>query len=182
MILNITAYSHIRRVRDLRPEEDWRQVRDGLVFPVHPAFPRHALEIEPMTVYVGEERFTFDVGCYSRYNHWLEQLARLTGIPHLDPSWILPKSAPFAQLLQFTDCDATIGAAVCRELAADFAEYSRRAAGQSERYFREQYALWRHAFEAGAENGCIVFREAVSSTSSRSHECAGGSPTGTGPA
>jgi len=56
------------------------------------------------------------------------------------------------------------------------------AAGQSERYFREQYALWRHAFEAGAENGCIVFREAVSSASSRSHECAGDSLTGTGPA
>ena len=171
MIISIIAYSRIQPVRKLRPDEDWRSVCDGIVFPLHAAFPRHALEIEPMTVYAAVERFAFDAGWYSRYNRWLEQLARLTGIPHLDPNWKVPDSAPFAQLLQFTDCDATIGATVCRKLAADFADHTKLAAGQPERYFREQYALWRHALEAGADNGCVVFREALSDEGSRAREC-----------
>src|SRR4051794_40853728 len=158
MRLNIAAYCDLRPMRRLCAAEMRGEVSGGLTFPVHVSFPQHANDLDATVVYSATERFTFIAGCYSRYNRWLEQLGRLAGIPCIDLFWQSPRPAPFAELLNFTDCDGTIGTAVCEKLAGDFAAWAGQAAHHTERYFRERFVFWRHAFDLASQRGCVVFR------------------------
>ncbi len=159
MILRIVAYRDVFALRKLMDGEDRSHLDDGVIFPVPSAFADRAPDIDAATVYAPAEAFSFNVGSYSRYHRWLEQLSTIAGIAYVDLFWQHPKPAPFAELLDFVDCDGTIGATVCRKLAADFASLAQAASMHRERYFREQYSFWRHAFEVASSGGCVVFRE-----------------------
>ena len=155
MALQVIAYSGLRVVRSLGSTEDPSAVQDGITFQVHPGFPRQAGGIDPQLVYSAQQTFRFDVGSYSRYLRWLEQLARVVGIPSIDLFWRSPKPIAFAELLDFADCNATMGSVTCAKLAHDFQDWAVKAARSTESYFREQYAFWGRACDIAALHGCI---------------------------
>jgi hypothetical protein len=155
--LQITAYSGLLAMREIAVAEDPRAVHDGLTFAVHPWFSRHADGVDARLVYRACRQFEFDAGAFSRHVGWLETLARLIGIESLDLFWRSPQPGPFAELLNFTDGDATIGPSMCAKLGRDFAQWAHLAARHQNRQFRLKYALWRHAFETGASDGCVSF-------------------------
>jgi hypothetical protein len=172
--LSVAAYCDLQPIGPLRAGENRRDLTIGLTFPVHGSFPQHANDLDATAVYCAIEKFSFIAGCYSRYNRWLEQLGHLAGIPCIDLFWRSPRPAPFAELLDFADCDGTIGTAVCQKLAGDFAAWAGQAAQHPERYFRERFVFWRHAFEVASQKGCVVFRESNSDDAQacdRSYQC-----------
>jgi hypothetical protein len=148
---------------ELRYDDDWHQ------FYINGDFPGRADEIEHRAAYRSEESDGFQAGSYGGYNAWRNQLAELAGYPkgqyeqhgsrwdsHCVACWN-GAAGPFAELINFSDCDGVIGAAVSAKLAADFAEHQAKADAHPDARFREKYALWRHAFEKAADGGCVDF-------------------------
>ena len=148
---------------EFRYDDDWRQLY------INGDFPGRADEIEHRAAYRSEESGTFAAGSYGGYNVWRDQLAELAGYPKApyEKYGVLGRShcvacwngttGPFAELINFSDCDGVIGAAVSAKLAADFAEHQAKADAHPDARFREKYALWRHAFEKAADGGCVDF-------------------------
>lgn len=106
---------------------------------------------------------------YSRYNRLRDELAKLGGWPegkyeqygkewptHCEKCWA-GEQGPFSELINFSDCEGTIGPVVSKKLANDFAEHQAKADLHPDEAFREFYAAMRDAFETGAQNGCVVF-------------------------
>ena len=177
MWLRITAYSGLCPLREVRAGEDRHKVADGITFVVHPRFSGHAQGVDAQIVYSARTRFQFDASGFSGHVVWLERLARLVKIESLDLFWRSPRPGPFSEFLDFADSDATIGARICEKLSADFARWAEPAARHHDRFFRMNYALWRHAFDVGAINGCVAFRtQAQPSRSTTSCHCHGATP------
>ena len=151
MTLRITAYSGLNAVRRLAAVESKTASHSWCI----PRSRANAGAIDAQLVYTAQQTFRFDVGSYSRYVRWLEQLARLVGIPSIDLFWCSPKPTPFAELLDFADCNATMGTAACAKLAHDFGDWALKAARHGEPYFRDQYVLWHRACDIAAQQGCI---------------------------
>jgi len=114
----------------------------------------------------------FRAGSYSSYSAWREQLAILAGYPegtsreedrefrHSLSAWNnaeKTKGLPFWELIDFSDCEGTIGPVVSAKLAKDFAEQQPKADAIGG-YFLEKYNQWRHAFELASDGGAVVFR------------------------
>lgn len=111
----------------------------------------------------------FRAGSYSGYGDWRNWLARVAGYPvaflvrherrqYVQSAWDAT-SGPFWELLNFSDCEGTLGPVVSRKLAKDFADFQARADALAQNeWYREQYECWRAAFEVAAEHGgAVVF-------------------------
>lgn len=115
--------------------------------------------------------FGFRAGSYGGYSQWRDQLAEMVGLPEVMlESYGLSRPShaaaiwgerytpgPFAELINFSDCEGVIGTAVSAKLAADFAEWQAKADAHDDDWFREKYADWRKAFEMAADGGCVEF-------------------------
>lgn len=135
--------------------------------------PERAEGIEVGKPHVDNAAGGFPCGPYSRYNAWRATLARMVGIDSIERWWKAPDARPFAELLDFSDCEGIIGPVVSAKLARDFAEQQQAAeqfaaeldkglepwqrAEITGEYFLEKYALWRQAFEAAAKGGYVHF-------------------------
>lgn len=175
MGLDITAYRNLTKATDkddafdsegeLRWDEGWER------FYVNPDFPGRAGDIDDGAAYRAEDSFGFRAGSYSGYSLWREHLAALAGyrasvvagddyserFPHSRGVHVDPKPGPFVELINFSDCEGVIGAAVSAKLARDFAEYQAKADQHPDEWFRDRYAMWRKAFEMAADNGAVAF-------------------------
>lgn len=108
-------------------------------------------------------KFGFHAGSYSGYNQWREWLAALAGHGTPETIWNTPSpSGPFVEMINFSDCEGTIGPDVSAKLAKDFAEWDERAkvsgegdGGKYSNYGR--YCNFREAFEAAADGGKVIF-------------------------
>jgi hypothetical protein len=120
------------------------------------AFPNAAPEIEDRARYHSEESMQFRAGSYGGYNEWRNSLAAMVGTTP-KTAWAGEYQGPFAELINFSDCEGVIGATVCRKLAEDFKAQQTKADTWDDEWFRERYALWRQAFEMGADNGAVSF-------------------------
>ena len=69
------------------------------------------------------------------------------------------QEAPFAELVNFSDCDGDIGPMVSRKLAADFERHRDEFyAYTDDEYDRQRYEHFAAAFKvAGEQNGCVSF-------------------------
>lgn len=119
---------------------------------------------------LGERVFGFRAGSYGGYNEWRDWLAQLAGYPavehdpgykpkemsHAAGAWTV-ESGPFWELINFTDCDGTIGPRVAFKLAQDFAEFQVKADAEPEAWFRQKYGEWRKAFETASDFGAVDF-------------------------
>lgn len=108
----------------------------------------------------------FRAGSYSSYSQWRDDLAKLAGYPEVDDDTEEFKHAaeawtwdagPFWALINFSDCEGTIGPDTSAELAGDFAEFQEQVDAHESEEFRELYAEWRIAFETAADGGAVNF-------------------------
>jgi hypothetical protein len=120
-----------------------------------------------------DEELHFRAGSYSGYAEWREQLAKLAGYPSVaDATEPVPQSkhghthsagawgmteGPFWELINFSDCEGTIGPKVAAKLLRDFIEYQSVIDVQAEPWFQSLYFEWRRAFEMAADHGAVVF-------------------------
>jgi len=169
MGLDITAYRQLKPVACDRYDECWKEHAH-----IHPNGDDFPGRDEGLTrgCHAYAEEFGFCAGSYIGYNHWREQLAALAQYPlapdpgehhkgemaHAAAAWSGDvESGPFYELIDFSDCEGTIGPVVAKKLAADFALYQERANAHEGEYWRERYADWRKAFEMAADGGAVCF-------------------------
>lgn len=106
---------------------------------------------------------------YGRYNALREELAKLAGYPagQYEQYGMVRDSfcttlwagaqGPFAELINFSDCEGVIGPVVSKKLASDFAEFQSKADAHEAEMFRDFYSTMRQAFELASENGFVDF-------------------------
>ena len=172
MGLDITAYRKLTPANgneafdetgELKYEDNWTQ------FYKNPAFPGRADDIQDHRAYKAEDSEGFCAGGYGGYNRWRDQLAELAGYPltkhmqygqeqqsHAAACWE-GVEGPFSELINFSDCEGVIGAAVSAKLAKDFADFQEKADAHQDERFRDKYAEWRKAFEMAADAGAVRF-------------------------
>ena len=176
MGLDITAYRQIEKldaVFDAHGEPIDPQTREPLDYDmrayINDNFPGRANEIEDRAIYRSKDSFGFRAGGYGGYNSWRDELAKIAGWPlrqyerhgrpwdsHCIECWN-GKDGPFSELINFSDCEGVIGAAVSAKLAKDFAGFDTAARDSSDSYFYELYSKWRQAFEMAADAGAVQF-------------------------
>ena len=153
MGLDISAYSRLQNNAGEDAVRIWR----------NPDFPGRADDLQDGGMYIPKGTLQFRAGSYSGYNEWREQLAKLAGYPavtnkskpHSEAAW-QKDSGPFWELINFSDCEGTLGSAICAKLAKDFDEFEERAAAIGGWFF-DRYQLWQKAAHMAADNGAICF-------------------------
>lgn len=179
MGLDITAYSNLKPLSCPQDEDGEPLGPDGDPLPynsytqpyVNPDFPGRCTEFEDRKTYEVGVTHGFRAGSYTGYSLWRDELARLAGYPvaereqygekvpsHSRGAWN-STAGPFFELINFSDCEGTIGTAVSQKLARDFAEFRDRALNFDSRasYFWERYQEWQRAFELASDGGCVCF-------------------------
>jgi hypothetical protein len=165
MGLDVTWYRGCTPAPDADPN-DWENVARASVVP---EFASRADGIEHGALFTFEKSGGFRAGSYSGYNEWREGLAKLAGYPaleiagddlrkpHCRAAWAgeVEEGAPFFPLVDFSDCEVTIGPQTSARLAKDFADHQAKAGERG--WFAEQYAKWRNAFEQAAHGGFVDF-------------------------
>lgn len=133
-----------------------------------PEFRGRAPEIRHLGFYeVSKETFHFRAGSYSGYNRWREWLCETFIETTTGNVWDNPeayKDKPFVELVNFSDCEGTIGNALCKKLLEDF-EYSMLHPWFSEEHdFRDKECIeifkdFDKAFclAASTDTGVVVF-------------------------
>lgn len=170
MGLDITAYSKLVLAPDAELDEDGYPVDydNHETFYENPDFPGRIEGITPKAVYKIEGDCSGLSSGYGSYSAWRDQLAKLAGYQvgqykqygriaesHCVACWGGAKG-PFAEQINFSDCDGTIGPVVSAKLAKDYAEFAAQAE-QVGGHFWEKYQEWKVAFETAADNGAVRF-------------------------
>lgn len=121
--------------------------------------------------YEGEYITSFRAGSYSGYNQWREQLARMALGVEPDVIWANPeayKGQAFFELINFADCEGTIGPKTSKKLYQDFLTFDemakqgyepeRKGVFIEQNWFYDKYKEWMEAFQiASTQNGAILF-------------------------
>ncbi len=167
MGLDITAYSQLRKAApgegyhpDYPGEADYEN--NYHQFYINPDFPGRADEFEGRVIYACDgDTHEFRAGSYGGYNAWREELAALAGYTPRQ-AWDNPKKykgKPFYELVNFSDCEGTLGTAVCKKLAKDFDDFDANAQSleSDNRYFYDRYQEWRKVFHLASDNGAVTF-------------------------
>lgn len=172
MGLSITWHRGLTKANGNEAFDEHGEILDGngwFQLWVNPNFPGRADEIESRCAYHSEQSGRFDAGTYGGYGVWRNQLAVTAGWPegthephraskdsHASSAWAATEG-PFWELIEFSDCEGVIGAAVSAKLARDFAEHQGKADQHPDPHFRALYAEWRNAFEKASDRGCVKF-------------------------
>ena len=170
MGLDVSSFSKLKPAPDAERDEDGdlADYENHTQFYDNPDFPGR---IEGV---VAEQAYTIEGECdhlsmgYGRYNGWRDELAKLAGYPlesyqnygaraesHCVACWN-GAAGPFAEQINFSDCEGTIGPVVSAKLAKDYAEFADKAE-QVGGAFWDYYQKWRRAFELGADSGAVNF-------------------------
>ncbi len=165
MGLDITAYRRLIPAPGADAEKDWeryRQFHDNHDFPGR----CEGLDVSVphmLPAMTDANMLSFRAGSYGGYNAWRDILAKLAGYGSARGAWEASdagrNNGPFWELINFSDCEGTIGPVVAAKLARDFAEWEdrARAANSGDDYWMKLYALWRRAFELAADGGAVDF-------------------------
>lgn len=136
---------------------------------VNSDFPAQSDGLKTGHYEAAEDSGRFRAGSYSGYNAWREQLAQLAGYEateyarfgtteplHAATVWN-GATGPFAELINFSDCEGVIGPTTSAKLAKDFAEFDEKARATFDKYNYDKYRKWQKAFESASQNGAVVF-------------------------
>lgn len=115
----------------------------------NPRFPNASDHIPDRSVWNYTEKVHVISTMHSHYTQWREQLTRLVGHTPGRPG-------PFRELLDWSDCEGTLGPITCAKLAQDFKAMDHFAAYEDADFFFI-YRNMRHAFEAAADQGAVTF-------------------------
>ncbi len=157
MGLDIRAYKNLKDGIELRLSEDDEEFEDSDFIQLYdnPDFPDSAEGINCKLAYENyDDYFRFRAGSYSGYNHWRHQLAQLAGYLSANDAWD-KTSGPFWELINFSDCEGTIGPVISAKLAKDFADFQKKADAHPDEFFKQSYTNWRNACEMAKDNGAV---------------------------
>lgn len=155
MGLDITAYRQIKPVRKQKDADDYPEGHTR--FWIIKDFAAVADDVKEKTLYSFTEDFGFRAGSYGGYNAWRTWLAGLVGTTP-DAAWAGQYHGPFAELINFSDCEGVIGSKTAAKLAKDFAEFDAKAkAADKDGYNYGRYEAWRKAMEMAADGGAVSF-------------------------
>jgi len=176
MSVSITGYSKIKLSETVSRNDDGDYVDtatgalmdyDDFISPwVNTDFPTRAEDIQSKKVYSYGEAVDGGDWFYGGYNRMRTQLAVLggLGIPPYgagDAEWqawfTQAEGRSFFEIVYFSDCEGTLGTAVCKKLAIDFAFYQEKADEIRMQHFGKFYAELRAVIDAGADDGCVIF-------------------------
>jgi len=167
MGLDVVAYKGIKKVDpELWSVEDniWDVcARNDWFIPSTTAFIEHALDIEDGVPYSSEGEISFRAGSYGGYNQWRNQLAILAGYDSAENVWEMehPWGKPFVELINFSDCEGTIGSALCVKLLKDFEDHedqaSKFAVEHGDSYFLTVYDDFLSALRFAGDHGILAF-------------------------
>jgi len=149
MGLDVTAYKNIKWLRPIDRENDDYDLRIDIS-----DFAERAEDLKDGD-YSYSDSYGFRAGSYSGYNSWRNELALLAGFGSAKNAWT-KDSGPFWELINFSDCEGTLGTFTCKKLLLDFKEFY----AQAEKiggYFFDLYKEWTIGMELAAENGCFNF-------------------------
>jgi len=179
MGLDITAYSQLKKLDvlfdsggepvDLATNE---QIEDYFKVWENPDFKGRIDGLENNAVYSYEDsEHVFRMG-YGSYFYWRETLAKLAGYPidthdswgtkqelHSASAWNgkVNKGSPFLELINFSDCEGTIGTVVAAKLLRDFEEFDDRAKNLNNPVFYEKYCQMMNGLKIAADGGALDF-------------------------
>ena len=155
MGLDIDAYGKCKYDRAF--DEDYYTKNDLVYVYENPDFT-HALT-EDEGLYSYEESFDFHAGAYDAYNEWREKLSYEMLGASPQEVWENAdqyKGKPFYELIDFSDCDGTIGTKTSEKLYNDFKDNITKASEIDDRDFIMQYQQWMHAFDIAKDDGFVV--------------------------
>lgn len=121
----------------------------------NPDFPGRAEGLVPGMTYTYEARMGFRAGSYSGYSAWRAWLAQLAG--YASPEDV---TGPFAELINFSDCEGTIGPVVAARLLQDFIAFDEAAQATDDDeggWYYQKYQEWHAAMAMAADGGAVVF-------------------------
>jgi hypothetical protein len=164
MGLDIVAFEHANPV--IACDQDQEEHDNHIVAWVDKNMERSLRGLEIGRCYdVAGDDIGFRAGSYSGYNEWREALAqRALGLSAFavweDPPRFVEQ--PFFELINFSDCQGTIGPDAASDLAGDFGALRARIAAQplpdpdEEAWFMDVYGQFQEAFELAASGGGLV--------------------------
>jgi len=154
MGLTVTAYAGLTPVPDWMHPEDLRKLAPSMFLFLpgnHEPLNGMADPLETGDYYGAKADFTFNAGSYDAYNRWRKDLYALASDQRED--W----SGPFYELINFSDCEGTIGTTACVKLRKDFDRlYSTAARVLPKKGIALYRQFWR-AFELASDGGAVVF-------------------------
>lgn len=169
MGLDITAYRQLKRVDEskITRDEDGGLDYDALnhekyiTFYANDHYPEHCADLDLEAVYESGDTYDFRAGSYGGYNQWRNSLAELAGYESIDGrsdkgAWETD-GGPFWQLINFSDCEGTIGSQVSKKLLADFLSFDTAAKTHGGEYFYEVYQEFTKGLTFAADNGALSF-------------------------
>lgn len=114
-------------------------------------------------LYVGEKEYHFCVGSHFYYDNWRDWLAYSFFGVKAEEVWRNHRKLigkPFVELIDFSDCQGTIGPKTSAKLYQDFREYRQFAlfstyVDESEKY--ETYLEFMKAFRLARDGGFVTF-------------------------
>jgi len=158
MGLDISVYSSSELAAPIHEFEEccWKL---GHVHPyVNPDFPERADGMDGRCRIATSAERSFRAGSYSGYNAWRDELARFAGFKSDADAWENARStAPFWELLNFSDCEGIIGPVTSAKLARDFRENLSRAEQHQDDWWKKKYREWMEAFESVTATGFVLF-------------------------
>jgi hypothetical protein len=160
MGLDITAYSNV--VKAENPDYD---EYEGFEFIVYDNGFNQYSPLEKDIGYDAEDEFGFRAGSYSGYGVWRNWLCQLVHGVTSEELWENIddyKGKAFVELINFSDCEGTLGTDVCKKLLKDFSDNQDLMSeldndDEAMSYFISSYYKWKEAFVYGADDGCVQF-------------------------
>lgn len=122
---------------------------------VNPDFPGRADGVDGDALYDGE-CVDGPYASYSTYSRFRNILAGFSGKSASD--YFHGHKGPFWELINFSDCEGTLGVMCCQRLLVDFDAYADTASKYDESFFRQWYASLHQCLkEVVAGNGVLTF-------------------------
>ena len=152
MGLDITAYSKVTPLDDDSDAYDVRLI-DNTAFPGRAA---------PFKNGMYDCRDTLDVfhKSYGTYNEWRDWLAKIAGYHGARDMWVIKEPGqpiPFWEIINFSDCEGTIGTVACKKMLKDFEDYDQKARSAEESWLYDTYVDIHEGLKLAANGGCLKF-------------------------
>lgn len=176
MGVDIRAYTNIRKIdavfdADGEPLDPVTKepMPDALKLWVNPDYPERAADVVDKGVYEYDACVGHASYGYGGYNMWRDHLAKLAGWPlgsyqQYGRAWESYAASAWQadggklwELINFSDCEGTIGPAVCAKIAAELRELAATDPQFPRSHDRQFFDEMLEIFEAAAGSGCVVF-------------------------
>jgi hypothetical protein len=167
MGLDITAYEIIQPTKTPRlpdGELDYDEMYErGIVeaYLVNSEFSQSFRGLELGQCYqTSGQTYSFRAGSYSGYNHF--RAAVSVAVLGVDPHTVWDhreayRNKPFFELINFSDCEGTIGPEACADLKRDFDEHSEDVLSKLDDWYQNTYKEFQLAFDIAADTGLVNF-------------------------